>query len=80
MHMAELETIDKKLIVISERSAVQIATVKATNANALDVRLMYPDNVNQEWKPTKKGAFMVITKEQVQNIIDAIKGMLDHFS
>ena len=78
--MADLETIDKKLIVFSERSAVQIATVKATNGLALDVRLMYPDNVNQEWKPTRKGAFMIITKEDVQKIADAIQSMAENFS
>ena len=77
--MPELETIDKKLIVFSDRNALQIATVKASTGTALDIRLMYPDNVNQEWKPTKKGAFMIVSKDQVEQIVDAIKSMTNNF-
>ncbi len=75
-----LETIDKKTIAFSDKSAVQIATVEGhANGLALDIRLMYPDNVNQEWRPTKKGAFMVVTKEQAKEIADAVQSMVENF-
>ena len=75
-----LETIDKKLITFSDRSAVQVSTVEGhANGLALDIRMMYPDNVNQEWKPTKKGAFMVVSKEQAKEIAEAVQSMVANF-
>jgi len=75
-----LETIDKKTIAFSDSSAVQISTVEGhSNGLALDIRLMYADNVNQEWKPTKKGAFMVVNKEQAKEIAEAVQSMVSNF-
>ena len=75
-----LETKDKKLIVFSDKSAVQVSTVEGhASGLALDIRMMYPDNVNQEWKPTKKGAFMVVSKDQAKEISEAVQSMIENF-
>lgn len=78
--MTDLEVLEEKWIVLSDKKAICISAVKSDRGINLNIRECWPDNVTQEWKPSKRGVFISAPIKVFDDFLNALSDIRPIFN